>query len=59
MASSLLERLWREKDLCEQSEPRLCLVKHPQNGTRDAPQAQSNTTPATKESLNFLILVHP
>jgi hypothetical protein len=29
MASSLLERPWREKELSEQSEPRLCLVKHP------------------------------
>jgi len=25
------------------------LVKHPQNGTRDPQNAESNTTPATKE----------
>jgi len=36
MASSLLERPWCKKGLKERSDSRILLVKHPQNGTREA-----------------------
>jgi len=41
MASSLLERPWREKGLEEQSDSRFLLVKHPQNGLAK-PQAEQH-----------------
>ena len=55
MASSLLERPWREKVPGERSEPRFSLVKHHPFGLAK-PEGLSNTTPATKkpsESIDF------
>jgi len=55
MASSLLERPRREKELGERSEPRLCLVEHPQMVLAIRQRRRATLPPERKCCPNYLL----